>query len=244
MDDFILTMDLDWAPDFMIDAVAEQLIAANVKATIFVTHDSPAVRRLDEHPELFELGLHPNFLANSTHGDTTESVLQHCIDLVPNATSMRTHALVQSGHILMKVVECTSIEIDLSLLLPEMPNIQIVELPLPKRPLLRLPYYWEDDLEAIRPTSTWHLETHKHVTGLKVFDFHPVFIYLNSDTLDSYADMKQLGHLADITPEQAQPFVNSGHGVSTMFNELVDYLSGRESYRVREIVERYHAGER
>lgn len=244
MDDFVITMDLDWAPDFMIDAVAQQLLDANVKATIFVTHDSPAVRRLSEHPELFELGLHPNFLLNSSHGDTTESVLQYCVELVPDAISMRTHALVQSGHILTKVVECTSIEIDLSLLLPEMPNIQIVDLPLPKRHLLRLPYYWEDDLEAVRVNSTWNLSKHKQVQGLKVFDFHPVFIYLNSNTLESYAEMKRIGHLSDITPDQAQPFVNAGHGVESMFNDLIDFLAGRESYCVRDIVERYHTGER
>ncbi len=65
-----ITLDVDWAPDFMIDAAAQALVDREVKATWFVTHASPAVERLREHPDLFELGIHPNFLAGSSHGAT------------------------------------------------------------------------------------------------------------------------------------------------------------------------------
>ena len=41
--DYILTIDLDWAPDWMIEYVANELIRAQVKATWFVTHASHAV---------------------------------------------------------------------------------------------------------------------------------------------------------------------------------------------------------
>lgn len=34
----VITLDIDWAPDFVIDAVAEQLVQAGVWATWFVTH--------------------------------------------------------------------------------------------------------------------------------------------------------------------------------------------------------------
>ncbi len=46
MNDVVLTVDVDWAPDFTIDFVAEQLIAHKVQATWFVTHWSPAIARL------------------------------------------------------------------------------------------------------------------------------------------------------------------------------------------------------
>jgi hypothetical protein len=223
----------------MIDSVVEDLVSANVKATFFVTHDSPAVQRLRDYPDLFELGIHPNFLPNSSHGKTASEVLDYCMKLVPDATSMRTHALVQSGHILGEVVNNTPIEVDLSLLLPEMPNLQMIELPLPQRPLLRLPYYWEDDLETYRENPVWNLAKHIPVSGLKIFDFHPVFIYLNSADLAPYNEMKKIGHLADLTPEQVAPFVNEGEGAKTMFRELVDYLSEHGSYRVRDVVAEY-----
>ena len=62
MNDLVLTLDMDWAPDCAIDFVSEELVSREVRATWFVTHASPAVHRLREHPELFELGIHPNNL--------------------------------------------------------------------------------------------------------------------------------------------------------------------------------------
>ena len=90
-----ITLDIDWAPDHVIDRIAAQLIDARVRATWFVTHQSPAIDRLRARPDLFELGIHPNFLNQSTHGETPAEVLAHCMALVPDARSMRTHSLVQ-----------------------------------------------------------------------------------------------------------------------------------------------------
>jgi hypothetical protein len=71
----LLTLDIDWAPDAAIDFVAEILVSRGVKATWFVTHDSPGVRRLRARPDLFELGIHPNFLPGSSHGRSGEGAL-------------------------------------------------------------------------------------------------------------------------------------------------------------------------
>src|ERR1017187_7044133 len=99
-----LTLDIDWAPDFVIDFAADLLIRRRVKATWFVTHSSPAVDRLRDHPELFELGIHPNFLPGSSQGKTVAEVLSFCRACVPEARSMRTHALVQSSGLLGDVM--------------------------------------------------------------------------------------------------------------------------------------------
>src|ERR1035441_3475149 len=85
MHDIAISMDVDWAPDFAIDFVAERLIASRVRATWFVTHRSPAIERLRQHRDLFELGIHPNFLPGSSHGDSPAAVLQHCMGLVQDA---------------------------------------------------------------------------------------------------------------------------------------------------------------
>ena len=55
-----ITLDVEWAPDFVIDAVANTLVSNGVKATWMVTRDSPAIRRLTRHDELFKRGIHPN----------------------------------------------------------------------------------------------------------------------------------------------------------------------------------------
>ncbi len=128
-DPVLLTFDVDWAPDFAIDVTAALLIERGIRATWMITHRSPAVDRLREYPELFELGIHPNFREGSTHGSTTDAVLRHCMELVPDAVSMRTHSLVQSTPLLARMLATTPIRIDASLLLPRVNGLRPFEQP-------------------------------------------------------------------------------------------------------------------
>jgi hypothetical protein len=235
-----LTLDLDWAPDFCIDLVASELNARKLKATWFVTHDSPAVRRLGQGP-LFELGLHPNFLAGSTQGDSPEAILDYVQGLVPQARAMRTHSLVQSSA-LLALAAARGVEVDVSLFLPETPHLRphLVRFAPEARELCRVPYFWEDDMEACRPARTWRLDPARHLPpGLKIFNFHPLYLYLNSDTLDSYQALKQMGPLPGLDQEAVEVQVNrSGDGVATFFRELVDYLPSEQgvTHTISEIV--------
>jgi len=241
--DLIVTLDIDWAPDFVIDFVAERLVACPVRATWFVTHASPAVERLRQHSDLFELGIHPNFLPGSTHGDTPEAVLRHCLGLVPNnATSVRTHGLVQSSPLLAQIMAQTPITTDVSLFLPHMPHLRPVEYRVNGRMLWRIPYFWEDDFEMERTTPCWHLAPLLTAGGgLKVFDFHPIHVYLNSAETRPYWTLKQrVPDLPAMTPADAAPFVNSGIGARTLFMELVEHLvASRQSICIRDVVRRW-----
>lgn len=220
--DCVLTLDLDWAPDEAIDAVAELLVARGVPATWLVTHSSPAVERLRDHAELFELGIHPNFLPGSTHGATVGEVLDHSLALVPDAVSMRTHALVQSTPILAEVLERTAIRVDLSLFLPRAENVAPVEYRWRGRSLVRVPYVWEDDVELENGTLGSGVASILAAPGLKVFDFHPVHVFLNSTSMDAYRRVS--GTLPDA---ELAPHVQDGLGVGTVFREVADAIAGR-----------------
>src|SRR4051794_10356042 len=97
----VVTLDVDWAPDFMIDAAAAALVQHGVRATWFVTHASPAIDRLGERPDLFELGIHPNFREGTTHGDDP---IAHLLEIVPGARCARTHSLLQSTPLLERLM--------------------------------------------------------------------------------------------------------------------------------------------
>src|SRR5437588_10311456 len=103
----ILTFDVDWAPDYMIDFVAERLLKDRMRPTWSVTHESPAIERLRSNSDIFELGVHPNFLPGSSHGGNTHDVLRSCMAMVPEAQSFRTHSLVQSTPLLCEVMKST-----------------------------------------------------------------------------------------------------------------------------------------
>jgi len=237
LDGVAITLDVDWAPDFMIDDAARVLVERGVRATWFVTHRSPAVERLAETP-LFELGLHPNFLAGSTHGDSWEAVLAHCAELVPDAVSMRTHALVQSTPLLDFVASETGVRIDVSLYLPHAPGLQPVEHASARGSLVRVPYVWEDDLEMTRASPVWSIGAMSRAAGLKVLDFHPVHVYLNSARLAGYEELKRQGSFSDLDAGAAQPYVNRTEpGTRDMFVEAADHLAAHGGGRtISEVV--------
>jgi hypothetical protein len=238
----IVTIDVDWAPDFMIRAVAKMLLEASVRSTWFVTHRSEAVHELREKPELFELGIHPNFLEGSSHGRTPEEVIKHCMDLVPEAVCMRTHALVQSTPLLESVVRLSPVRTDVSLFLPGVPAVGPLVQHAVSASLLRVPYSWEDDDEMARPRPCWDYTAHLVGSGPVIFDFHPVHVYLNSSSFEPYRLLKsRKPSFSELSPADAEPYVNSDAGAGTMFRALLRGLHSQHSMRVNDLAESVRA---
>ncbi len=243
LDVYALTLDLEWAPDFIIHETIDTLLRYSTKATWFITHLSPAVKRLFEYPELFELGIHPNFMVNSTQGKTPVEVFANLKDIVPSAKVMRTHGLVQSFEILRMAKTDFNIDMDVSILMPNVPYLQPHNFYLdgPQQSILRFPYFWEDDVEAFQHLKHWDLTNRKfHVPGLKIFNFHPLYIHLNSTTMDSYRELKTTAPLYEISKLSIEPYVNRDSiGNKHLFLQVCEYLSDKKhpSYKVSEIAQ-------
>jgi hypothetical protein len=231
----LLTFDVDWAPDFAIDAIAEELIRREVKATWMITHASPALDRLREHPDLFELGIHPNFMPGSTQGSTPEEVLDHCMELVPDATTMRTHALVQSSPLLRTVVARTPVRCDASLFLLEAEHVAPVAFPDATGSLVRIPYVWEDDVEMLADEPSWSVDRFLARPGLQVLDFHPMLVWLNAPDMEPYRRLTDAGPLAETARDAAEPLVQDGPGPRTMLSAAIDHLASTDSLRLCDI---------
>lgn len=236
-DTLIVTLDVDWAPDFVINFVADMLVAARVKATWFVTHHSPAVDRLRSFPALFDLGIHPNFFARSSHGSSMEDVVRHCLEIVPEAVSMRTHGLFQSSELLHYVSARTRIETDVSLFLPGMAGLRSLCYRAGGSLFQRIPYYWEDDVEMEQQPARWTLESLVPAQpGLKVLDFHPIHIYLNSADMAPYERVKRAGlQLSDVKPAVLDREIHRGPGTRTLFEEVLSYLRGGPSMHIGDL---------
>ena len=235
-----VTLDVDWAPDFVVDEIAGLLAKRGVRATWFVTHASAAIDRLRRRPDLFELGIHPNFAQGSTHGGDPDSVLAHCMELAPEAKAMRTHSLIQSSSLLTRALELTPIEADVSLFLPSAPHVSAIQYQLAAGVMTRLPYIWEDDTEMLRDRPDWDLDPLLDgPPGLKIFDFHPVHLALNSATTAGYDALKQeVPSLMEAGTDAIDRFRNEGLGARTAFEALLDRLGGDGSHRVLDIVAR------
>lgn len=244
MDDAVITIDVDWSPDFAIYKVVNILIDNNCKATWFLTHDSPVIRELFRYPELFDFGIHPNFLPESTHGSTDENIMKHLLKLFPGLSIVRTHALFQSSLLLKMMTTQFNIKIDSSIFLREVKNIEPFEIYYDGKKLLRIPIYWTEDGEMNNPHPNFMLNCKKmDEMGLKVFVFHPIHIYLNSNSMHKYKSIKNKFNINSCNEENINKYVNKWLGSETMFNHLIQYISYEQekSMNLSDIARKYHA---
>lgn len=247
LDLFAITFDVEWAPDYAIDFVTSMLRKYRVKSSWFVTHDSKSLRCLREDRDLFECGIHPNFLTGSTHGDTEREVLKAVKAVVPEATVVRTHGLFQSSKLMGIMVKEFGIEVDVSIFLANTPNIVPHSLRYDDsgKSLVRVPYFWEDDLEWFNPAPCWHFSPADYAfPGLKIFNFHPLLIYANLHHAETYSRLKTKGNYQFFGQGDIEPFRNkAAPGPLEMLEGLCRYISSsqQKSYMISEIVDVWRA---
>ncbi len=157
---------------------------------------------------------------------------------------MRTHGLHQSSALLTLAQREIGIELDASLFLPHTPRLGPMDLWTDAGRLVRVPYLWEDDAEMFRPSPVWRLAPLLALgDGLKVLDFHPIHVFLNSSSLAPYAALKERHPTFDgIRAGQIDDLVEAGEGTATLFAEAVAFLAGRGGGRTVSQVEQEQAG--
>lgn len=230
----LLTFDIDWAPDWIVEDIALRLIAKRVKATFFITHNSPVLNFLRTYSDLFELGIHPNLLPGSTHGKTEAEIMNGIKKIVPEAETMRTHGLYQSSNFLIAANAKYGIKIDASILMPDIHNIQYHFLKCENAKLFRVPYNWEDDIEFFSDCPRWSVESFNSNADL-IFDFHPIHIALNSSGPGSYRNLKNMEpNSAKWTKKMLRTLVNDGKGAGSLLDELLDVMQG-QGLRVKDL---------
>lgn len=222
-----ITLDIDWAPDFMIEDVACMLINKGVKATWFVTHKTPALELLRNHPHLFELGIHPNFKEGSSHGKTMPEIINHCMELVPDAVSARSHGLIQSDYLWRYYLESTPILIDCTTYAGSVPVAFASSFHWKGRSLTRLPFVYQDNMEMESPSPEWKARNfYAGKSGVQSLNFHPVYIYTNATSMNVFERLKVSGKaFHEVTEVEAMQHREKGQGTRTMFESVLEYFA-------------------
>ena len=113
----IVTVDIDWACEPAIEEILSFLEDKKIIPTVFSTHNSPVIEAVMNK---IDVGLHPYFGFNSSHGSTVAEVVKHVTHLPYNLPAFRCHrfaicnaskqAMVEAGMLLSSNV-CTDLEI-------------------------------------------------------------------------------------------------------------------------------------
>jgi len=221
----LLTFDVDWAPDWAIEICAEMCVTNGWKATFFATHASSALDALKQS-DTFEVGIHPNFLPGSTQGLTEKAILDQCLELVPDATSMRAHAFVSSNVLTTFIARnYPQIEVDSSIFLPFHSNL----IPAERRfdggdyHISILPTWLSDMASANYKDWSWE-DLPPRMAGICVMNVHPIHVALNSKDANAYLELKSwMGErpLQMVSKSESDRFRNSGKGVATWLENVL-----------------------
>jgi len=211
-----LTFDIDWACDEILSDAISLVEEANLPATWFVTNETPLLSRLRGNPN-FELGVHPNFNylldGNSKNGHNAEEVLDRLLDLVPEAKSIRSHSLLQSERL---------IDLFAAKGLSHVSNFFIPASGLVVSPwklwngITAIPHCWQDNVSCLLnktiqpPPAT--------ASGTRVFDFHPIHIFLNTDCMGRYESTRNIHR----NPEELMKRRYKGKGARSYLKSLLE----------------------
>ena len=218
-----LTLDLDWAHDEVIDHAIDIVEQAGVPATWFVTHQTSRIDRLRANP-LFELGIHPNFVpllnGDPVKGKDAYEVLERLFELVPEAKAVRSHSLVQSSR-LLQMFEEVGLTHECNDFIPLSSGMTI-------KPwedffrVIRVPYFWSDDFHSLGLIPQ-NLEEISRLPGMLGFTFHPIHIYLNTDTMARYENARE--DFRDIDRLEAHRNLQ-GRGIANILMEMLGLQTG------------------
>lgn len=177
------TLDVDWAPEHVINYVLELFQQYKIKCTIFATHDSGVIKSSDK--KLFEIGIHPD-LKLLRHGNKTpEETIKSLKDIYPEAKGLSSHSMTQSSQLIDLFLRMGFLY-DRNQFLPYWENI------LPYKfwnGFIRITFNWEDDYHWLcnRKFDNSGLNIK---TGLNILNFHPIHIFLNTENVERYNSAK------------------------------------------------------
>lgn len=181
-----LTFDIDWAHDNIISSLVDLISLYGTPVTFYATHKTDVFDESIKSDEKIEIGIHPNFnplFENSGSKLDLRGICSELKSTFPNATSFRSHSLV-FGSPLQPILKELSISHDSSVIIPFQENNFPISPWIMWDKLIRVPHFFCDYVTALSSYEGFSSLCKR--PGLKVFDFHPIHVFLNTENLDRY----------------------------------------------------------
>lgn len=190
----ILSFDIDWASDEVLNHTIDLVEKSGVKCTFFVTHNTSILKRLNDN-HLFELGIHPNFnpLLTRTSNFSAEEIISNLKHIVREAEVIRSHSLTTSGSWLA-LYEKAGFKYSSNYM---MNGVSTIAPFYHVNGLVEVPIYYADDghvflnenLNIPRLSDTPDFNSDN--TSIRVFNFHPIHVFLNTAKFSDYLYYKE-----------------------------------------------------
>lgn len=220
MSALIITCDLDWAPEWAIDTTLEFFLKAGIKPTVFTTHPSKTVAALQDQ---LDVGLHPYFSSDSSHGATINATSNTVSHLQYNLPAFRCHRFKSSNQVMQAMYELgmrisSNICTDLEALPPFVNRYGMVEFPIFMEDG---GYLWRRHALQLTALLLRQLKT----PGCKVLLIHPMHFALNSPNFSFMQNIKQSctrEEWISMQADELQALRHRGRGIRNVIEGILD----------------------
>lgn len=217
----VFTGDQDWAPEWAVQDTLDLFHEVDIPYHLFRTNDSQAARHARENFQGFSEGWHPNFLDGSSHGSTFEEVISEMARLVPHSRSIRCHSFYEYTGMWARI-SGTDIVAE---------SHGLTDMQVGLRPmrmwtgLWRFPVFLEDDVffaSEVHESQLARLWRNLQMPGLKILNFHPVHVALNTSSAEQYTKWKSE------TSASVRSLPAAGFGTRSLLQEIIEVCRQRD----------------
>jgi hypothetical protein len=235
---FCFTSDIDWASEAVLNAMFGDIESYNLKLTTFVTHHSDVINKQFEEQKI-DRGIHPNFLSNSSHGNSFKEIIDTCIQFAPEAIGFRSHRLFDVTDIthLLKNEYGYKYVSNLGTIMATKLRALLHE-----SGLVHLPIFFEDGTHLYQNLQLDFRQYKKYfeTPGIKIICFHPMNYVFNSPQLSFMRNIKDsLTREAYNTIDEAKitQLRHNGLGIQSYMKQLFEWVltSNRQVYSLNQI---------
>ncbi len=222
-----ITFDVDWAPEEVIQYTVDLLDKYQVKATFFATGESNCLKSVDT--TRYEVGLHPNFNQGGDHNE----IITKLKAVYTDAWGVSSHSLFQSSRILQLFVD-NGLKYEMNTYTPLIEGLHPF---MRLKGIVSIPFYWADSGHFLFEESFELSRLKLDKKGLKIYSFHPIHVFMNTESMGHYDTYKSFYHEPDILKK----YRNTGPGTQTLLVQLLQYLNDNKlpTYLGREICSQY-----
>lgn len=222
---FCFTSDVDWASEDVLIEYFDIVNKLELKLTLYCTHHSNVINS-EFNKNNIERGIHPNFLENSSHGNSFKEIIETCVKFAPEAYGFRSHRLfdvTDITHILKNDYGYKHVS-NLGTILHQ--DIKPI---LHESGLIHFPIFFEDGTYLYNQLN---LDFKKYIyqfstPGIKIISFHPMNFVFNSPTISYMRQIKDSltrEEYNNITTEVIKKLRNKDAGIQKTIIKIIEFV--------------------
>ncbi|WP_252247359.1 hypothetical protein [Clostridium sp. ZBS4] len=218
------TSDIDWASDYAINRTIEYFEENSIPVTMFLTHPSKAIDNALQE-ERIKVGLHPNFMPDSSQGKNYDEIIDYCFNLYPNAIGYRGHRYYDVNDTIEKLVS-RGIKFD-SNVCTLLDNVYPF---LHRSNIIRFPIFWEDGayLYQYKDINFANVKKKLFSPGLKIINIHPMHLMLNTPYFKYTREIKDTlsrEEWNNLSEETIDKLSYKGYGIKNVIDDMVKEIN-------------------